>query len=215
MSAETPVRHASTRRRQFLLLLGVSIMSALQPAASAEAQPACADLTTNAAAEIDAAQFTAAPQRAKGQIYLKAPPTQVFDMATAPEGMVRWIPGLAGATYDNRASRTPGRIGVGSLRSLKFAGSEDAERIVAMTPPRVFAYAITGGVPVRNHVAIMLIDAHKDGGSVFTWVQHFDIEWTSVGGIALPLRVQGFVDQGLAKLASLLGGRAWEGCRGQ
>jgi hypothetical protein len=58
----------------------------------------------------------------------------------------------------------------------------------------------------------MLVDAHKDGGSVFTWVQHFDIERTLVGRLAMPLRVQGFVDQGLAKLTSALGGRPWEGC---
>ena len=154
------------------------------------------------------------PLRASTQIYLKAPPEEVFDYVSNAESLLKWMPGLESVTYDHSDSVLSGMLGVGSRRKMMFGGQEETEVIVQFERPNGISYQISEGVPVKNHVAIMTVTTGDDGSSILTWNQYFELKRTSIYGWFMPYMVRRFLDDAQANLIDKFDGEAVAACRG-
>ena len=154
------------------------------------------------------------PLRASTQIYLKAPPEEVFDYVSNAASLPKWMPGLESVTYDHSDSVLTGMLGEGSQRTMMFGGQAETEVIVQFEPPNGISYQITAGVPVKNHIAIMTVTTGDDGSSILTWNQYFDLKRTSIYGWFMPYLVRRFLNDAQANLIDKFDGEVVATCRG-
>jgi hypothetical protein len=80
------------------------------------------------------------------------------------------------------------------------------EEIVQFDRPNLIACQILEGVPLRNHLAVMTLEAHGNGSSTLTWYQYFDIQKSSVFGWFMPLMVRRFLNSAQENLLNRFGG---------
>lgn len=142
--------------------------------------------------------------------HLTAPQTAdaLFPIITENDQIAAWMPGLAGGTYDDRPEGA--HIAPGMTRRLTFGGRPDVERIVAVDPPRLFAYQIVGGVPIEGHLAVLVVKELGAGQTLISWYQYF--RSSRIGGILQRRQVRRFIDSGMTALATQLGGTRTEQC---
>ena len=107
----------------------------------------------------------------------------------------------------------PGHLGKGSQRTLRFGEQEEIEIIIQYEYPNVIAYQIVAGVPVKNHLAVTIVKPDKDGGSILTWHQYFDLERSSLYGWLMPFLVRRFLNDAQAKLIEKFNGKAIKSCQ--
>ncbi|MGF1543748.1 MAG: SRPBCC family protein [Parvularculaceae bacterium] len=166
----------------------------------------CVPLTSVAAASAIAAERTDAPLRASGHAFLPMTVEAAFRFGVDADALPIWMRGVRGATYDHAGSATPGRLGVGSGRSLNVGGAADREVVTHYDPPTVIAYAILEGPPLTKHVAVMRFQP-AEGGALFSWYQYFEPE-----RVNFPRQAQRFVNGSLNELARRQGGHRVETC---
>lgn len=195
------------------LILGLGTATLLAPSAIASNNGGVC-VPVSAQQEIDsiAVEFTDAPLRHVGHIYLKASEETVYRYATDETLIVKWMQGIRRAKYDNSTSNVSGALGEGSTRTLTSGFQPDFEVIELAQSPNLFAYRITEGPPLKNHIAIMRVQKAEDNGVVFSWYQYFDAaEDTNTD--RMTKRVRRFVTKSQKKLVRLLGGDSIDECR--
>ncbi len=141
---------------------------------------------------------------------LNAPPSEIYRAATEVDQMASWMAGLQSGAYEARAPDEP--ISIGMVRRLSFGSVADVEEIVAANPPSVFAYRITGGMPVSNHLAVMLLELVGDGSTRFSWHQYFDGAAFSPIAMIQKRQLNGFVSTSLETLREKYGGKTLTSC---
>jgi uncharacterized protein YndB with AHSA1/START domain len=90
-----------------------------------------------------------------------APPEVVFDVLTDHRRYTEITP-LRKAELEREGEPAPN--GVGAIRVLTVAGPPMREEVLAYERPRRFSYKILSGLPVRDHVGTVELQA-KDGGT--------------------------------------------------
>ena len=90
-----------------------------------------------------------------------APPEIVFDVLTDHRRYPE-ITALRKAELEREGEPAPN--GVGAIRVLTVAGPPMREEVLAYERPRRFSYKILSGLPVRDHVGTVELQA-KDGGT--------------------------------------------------
>jgi len=156
---------------------------------------------------------SSSPLRAFTQVYPEASTEEIFSYVSNAESLPQWMPGLASVTYDHSDSAIPGQLGKGSRRVLMFGEQEETEIITQYEYPNIIAYQITTGVPIKNHLAVMTVTPNKDGGSLLTWHQYFELEWSSPYGLLMPFLVRRFLNDGQAQLIEQFNGEALKSCQ--
>ena len=155
-------------------------------------------------------KLTAAPLRALIRIRLEAPPAEVFEYISSANTLPKWMPGLESLSYDHSNSNSIGMLGKGSRRKMMFGDQAEIEEIVQFDRPSLVAYQIIEGVPLRNHLAVIIVEESGDGASYFTWYQYFDIKRSSVSGWFMPFMVRRFLNDAQENLIEKFGGVAVE-----
>lgn len=140
------------------------------------------------------------------QVQLKAPPNEVFDYISSEQTLPEWMPGLVSLSYDHSNSVSTNALGEGSRREMMFGEQVEIEEIVQFERPNLIAYQILEGVPVRNHLAVMTLEARGDGESTLTWYQYFDIQMASASGWLMPILIRRFLNQAEENLIEAFGG---------
>jgi hypothetical protein len=75
------------------------------------------------------------------------------------------------AEIERPGSSEPG--GVGAIRSFKYRGRETREEVVALDPPRRYAYTMLSGLPLRSYRAeVTVVPAGE--GAVLEWHSLFE-----------------------------------------
>lgn len=182
---------------------------------ASESRAACHPQQVETQIAAAAARFTTAPLRAVQTARLNATPEVVFTEITGEAQMPTWITGLTRVTHDHSASANSGALGAGSLRSLHLRNGRDLERIAVVEAPHLFAYQILEGPPLKDHLAIMAVSPHPDGGSVFSWRQYFNVRPLTLGGLGMKARVDSFMRGSQERLIAKLGGEALHRCAPQ
>jgi uncharacterized protein YndB with AHSA1/START domain len=89
--------------------------------------------------------------------------------------------------------------GVGAIRFLGAGRIGAREEMLEHDPPRLLAYTILSGMPVRGYRADVVLTETTDGGTDIRWTGGFD---SAPPGLARLLR--GFLDRTLQGLATRL-----------
>ncbi|MEO0376819.1 MAG: SRPBCC family protein [Cyanobacteria bacterium P01_A01_bin.17] len=152
------------------------------------------------------------PLRASIKFQLEATPDEVFDYISSEQTLPEWMPGLESLRYDHSNVITPGVLGKGSRRTMMFGEQSELEEIVEFNRPTVVAYRILEGVPVKNHLAVFIIEESDRNRSTVTWNQYFDIERSSASGWLMPFMVRRFINDAQDNLFNKFGGIAIESC---
>ncbi|MEM9216120.1 MAG: SRPBCC family protein [Cyanobacteria bacterium P01_F01_bin.150] len=153
------------------------------------------------------------PLRASTQIYLNRPVEEVFDYLSNSSSLPQWMPGLVSVTYEHGDSAVPGSLAQGSQRTMMFGEQMETETIVQYKRPHVIAYQITAGVPLKNHLAVMMVEPDGDDDSLLTWHQYFDLDRSSIYGWLMPFLVRRFLNDAEVQLVNTFGGEFGATCQ--
>lgn len=96
---------------------------------------------------------------------IDAPPEVVFDTITDHRRYSDYTP-IRRAELEREGDEEPN--GKGAIRALHLAGPPMRERVVAFERPHLFTYELLSGLPVRDHVGTVTLDA-RDGGTLMTY----------------------------------------------
>ena len=153
-------------------------------------------------------RVTSAPLRMTGSVDFAAPPEKVFPRISEPGALAEWFPLLRGGDLNHEASEDVGDWGEGSKRTCYTNGMGTLfETIHYWDAPNAYAYEVKNFMmPVKDHLALMVVRPNGSGGTTFTWNQYFNLK-----GIAMrhmfPSIMIGLMNRGMANLARDLGGR--------
>jgi uncharacterized protein YndB with AHSA1/START domain len=94
-----------------------------------------------------------------------APPERVFALLADRLAWPTWAgPLIRWAGWEREGTPAPGGVGaIGQLGTRRFHSREE---IVAYDPPRLIAYTILSGQPVRDYRADIRLDPDGDGTSI-------------------------------------------------
>jgi uncharacterized protein YndB with AHSA1/START domain len=127
----------------------------------------------------------------------KAPPEAVWpllaDSATWPE----WGP------WDEHSldrEGAPAPHGIGALRTLTTGRVSVKEEITAFEPPRLLAYRLLSGLPVKDYKAEVMLSA-EEGGTKIRWWAEFKPTVPGTGWL-IRRRLQTVFDDVTERLAS-------------
>jgi uncharacterized protein YndB with AHSA1/START domain len=96
---------------------------------------------------------------------IDAAPEVVFDTITDHRRYSDYTP-IRRAELEREGDEEPN--GKGAIRALHLAGPPMRERVVAFERPHLFTYELLSGLPVRDHVGTVTLDA-RDGGTLMTY----------------------------------------------
>ena len=96
---------------------------------------------------------------------IAAAPDVVFDTITDHRRYSDYTP-IRRAELEREGDEEPN--GKGAIRALHLAGPPMRERVVAFERPHLFTYELLSGLPVRDHVGTVTLDA-RDGGTLMTY----------------------------------------------
>jgi uncharacterized protein YndB with AHSA1/START domain len=94
---------------------------------------------------------------------ISAPPETVFDKLTDHRSYASMTP-LRRSTLEREGDPAPN--GVGALRRLDLVGPPIREEVTAYERPGRFAYRIVGGLPVKDHLGEVRLEATGSGTRV-------------------------------------------------
>ncbi|MDJ0978560.1 MAG: SRPBCC family protein [Erythrobacter sp.] len=157
---------------------------------------------------IDIAEFTSAPLRFHGVYEFDVPPGELWPMVTNASNIAKWFPNIRGGHHSQTPDGAVASCDVGSKRMCQTIGMGTLdEAFLHSDPPRLSVYTIKNAMmPIENHVAIMHLVETFPGKTQLTWSHYLDYK-----GIALrrifPVMMKIFMDFGIKKLASTVGGR--------
>jgi uncharacterized protein YndB with AHSA1/START domain len=94
-----------------------------------------------------------------------APPKRLFALLADARTWREWAP------FDE--SDVESGRGVGEIRRFRKGRVKSKERVVALEPPRLFAYEFLSGLPIRDYRAEVTLDPAPDGGTSVRWHSTF------------------------------------------
>lgn len=143
-----------------------------------------------------------APLRIHTRYHIKSPPESVFGIIGDLEGITRFFPMIHHATVlRSGANASEGNTRICYIRGMGAVH----ENIVWWQAPKGFAYKASGKlVPLKNHLGIILLEKHKDGGTVIEWRQYFDTRYGPLGWM-FPTMMRLLMGKAIANIAKILG----------
>lgn len=96
---------------------------------------------------------------------IAAPVEVVFDVLTDHREYAS-MTALRSSTLEREGE--PASNGLGAIRVLRLVGPPIREQVTAFDPPRLFAYKLLSGAPVRSHTATVTL-AQQGTQTVLTW----------------------------------------------
>jgi len=100
---------------------------------------------------------------------VQAPPEIVFDVLTDHRGYAGLTP-LRKSVLEREGDPAPN--GVGAIRVLSAVGPPMREEVIAYERPGRFSYTVLSGLPVRDHVGTVSLEADGDGRTKVTYALH-------------------------------------------
>ncbi len=99
-------------------------------------------------------------------------PEALFDLVTDIDGLPSWLPMARRAWSDDTHAEAPQQVG--AVRMIDAGvGAPAEERVVHFERPRAYAYRASDrslkGL-YTDHLGVIGIEAHPNGGSVLTWL---------------------------------------------
>jgi len=91
---------------------------------------------------------------------IEAPPEVVFDTITDHRRYSEYTP-IRRAELEREGDTEPN--GKGAIRALHLVGPPMRERVIAYDRPHLFTYELLSGLPVRDHVGTVTLDAEGAG----------------------------------------------------
>ncbi|MEM9768990.1 MAG: hypothetical protein AAF892_14065 [Cyanobacteria bacterium P01_D01_bin.71] len=67
--------------------------------------------------------------------------------------------------------------------------------------------------PLKNHLAVMMVEPGKENGSLLTWRQYFDLERFSIYAWSMPFLVRRFLNEAQTQLINEFGGETVAACQ--
>ncbi|MFN2613059.1 MAG: SRPBCC family protein [Solirubrobacterales bacterium] len=89
-----------------------------------------------------------------------APPQTVFEVITDHRAYPDYTP-LRKAILEKEGTPVPN--GVGAVRALYLVGPPMREEVIAYQAPRSFTYRLISGLPVRDHLGIVVLTPDGEG----------------------------------------------------
>ena len=99
---------------------------------------------------------------------VKAPPGVVFDVLTDHRRYAE-LTRLRKSELEREGEPAPN--GVGAIRVLSAVGPSIREETIVYEPPSRFSYKVLSGLPVRDHVGTVSLEADREGTRV-TYALH-------------------------------------------
>ncbi|MAS36849.1 MAG: hypothetical protein CL610_22785 [Anaerolineaceae bacterium] len=128
--------------------------------------------------------YTDAPLRVARAVYLNAPPKSVFAVISDHVNADQWLP-LVNRVNVNRGHASE-RNGTGTIRYLHSLPRYFVRQyIIAYHAPHLLAYSIEEHAFITQHVAIMLLEPERFGGTNLFWRHYFHSSWWP--GLTIPL----------------------------
>jgi uncharacterized protein YndB with AHSA1/START domain len=94
-----------------------------------------------------------------------APPERVYALLADVRTWHEWAP------FDE--AEVESGQGVGEIRRLRKGRVRSKERVVALEPPRLFAYEFLSGLPIRDYRSEVTLDPSPEGGTAIRWHSTF------------------------------------------
>jgi uncharacterized protein YndB with AHSA1/START domain len=116
-----------------------------------------------------------------------APPETVFDVLTDHRRYAEMTP-LRKSVLEREGEPAPN--GVGSIRKLSAVGPALREETIAFERPNRFSYKLLSGLPVRDHVGTVSLEADGDRTKV-TYAVRTHPTLPVVGGVVVAVVKQG------------------------
>jgi len=106
--------------------------------------------------------------RVEHETRIAASRERIWEILTDHEGMPRWFPARE---VIRRRPGTPDPNGVDAVRVVRASGLAIEERVTAFEPGKRMEYVVTGGVPLRDHRGVVVLEAgdSDDESSVVRW----------------------------------------------
>lgn len=110
-----------------------------------------------------------------------APPEVVFDVLTDHRGYAG-LTRLRSSELEREGNPPPN--GVGAIRVLRAVGPPMREEVLVHQRPERFSYKLLSGLPVRDHVGTVMLDA-SGGGTKLTYAVRTTPTVPLAGGIVV------------------------------
>jgi len=125
---------------------------------------------------IDVRQHTKAQLKMRGVFEFNCPPDTLWPLISTADGIASWFPIISGGRHDNSSSQTVDACDVGAKRYCQTIGMGQLdETILHWDPPRAYAYNVKNKMmPIKNHLAVMIVEPVGGDGCRLTWLQYFD-----------------------------------------
>jgi uncharacterized protein YndB with AHSA1/START domain len=132
-----------------------------------------------------------------------ASPDRVFEAMTDHVAFGRWM----NADISVERPGEPAPNGLGAVRVVRARGTTVREEVVRWEPPRLMAYRVIGGAPLRNHLGEIRVTP-QDAGARVDYRIRFEWPWF-LGGALVGRLIAGMlrreITAGLAKMAAAVG----------
>jgi uncharacterized protein YndB with AHSA1/START domain len=129
---------------------------------------------------------------------IDAPIDLVFDVLTDHRGHAK-MTALRSSTLEHEGEPAPN--GVGAIRVLHLIGPPIRERVTTFDRPRLFAYEMLSGAPIRTHTATVEL-APEGGRTALTWrvesipsIPVPDAAWSAVVRLVINHLLHGIVKE--------------------
>ncbi|GAB4138989.1 MAG: hypothetical protein Tsb0016_05330 [Sphingomonadales bacterium] len=126
-------------------------------------------------AGVDVRALTDAPLKMLGVFELNCGPDVLWPLISTASGIATWFPIISGGRHDNSTSQTSSACDVGAKRYCQTIGMGVLdETILHWDPPRAYAYNVKNlMMPIRDHVAVMIVDPISPNHTRFVWLQYY------------------------------------------
>jgi uncharacterized protein YndB with AHSA1/START domain len=75
------------------------------------------------------------------------------------------------AAFDEAGLESP--AGEGEIRRFRRGSRTTRERVLVMDAPSTLKYELISGIPIKDYVAEVRLEAAADGGTDISWTSHF------------------------------------------
>ncbi len=131
--------------------------------------------------------------------HIDAPIQSVWEVVTDHRGMNRWL--VPGMKVRLEPEGVPAPNGVGAVRVIERAGFKGRERVVTFNPPHSLSYTVVSGIPVKDHLGIVVLK-EENGGTHLVWTVRFAPRLWGMGNL-MQLVLRNTLSRGLGRLSKM------------